>query len=405
MPRDVAATLTVTSPGFSRCKSAIKVLSRSSFCVPLVNRTLPPDHSKLFGETMHDHSQPALTIRVLVADRSPFHTQLLAGALKRDPAFQVHTSDLTSIALAAASTRHHPIDVFVLTGSAEGDAHRGLSILQEHRESTPQARAVMLLDSSNPESILDAFRIGARGVFHIQESSDVLCVCIHRVHEGKAWISYDQLTLVLEALAATPKIRAVNGKGIDLLSKREVQVVRCLAEGLTNREIAQRIGLSQHTVKNYLFRIFDKLGVSNRIELLFMTLSQSSAAPLLGSALRVDPADAYDEETLSSCQKAAEEGIVSAQLALARILSKGRPGDRDLVQACAWLSVAVDQIAHTRNNLKKLMDPAQLAEAERHVRESLAKSLKSGSFHEHKPPGYERTREVPDSSSSASTVR
>jgi two-component system, NarL family, nitrate/nitrite response regulator NarL len=209
---------------------------------------------------MHEHSQPALTIRVLVADRSPFHTQLLAAALKRDPAFQVHTSDLTTAALAAVSTRH-PVDVFVLTASAEGDAHRGLKILQELRESNPQARAVMLLDSSSPESILDAFRAGARGVFHIQESSDVLCLCIHRVHEGKAWVSHDQLTLVLEALAATPKIRAVNEKGMSLLSKRELQVVRCLAEGLTNREIAERIGLSQHTIKNYLFRIFDKLGV------------------------------------------------------------------------------------------------------------------------------------------------
>jgi two-component system, NarL family, nitrate/nitrite response regulator NarL len=349
---------------------------------------------------MHEHSQPAPTIRVLVADSSPFHTQLLAGALQRDPAFKVHTSDLTSAALAAASTRS-PVDVFVLSASAEGDAHRGLKILQELRESNAQARAVVLLDSSIPESILDAFRAGARGVFHIQESSDVLCLCIHRVHEGKAWVSHDQLTLVLEALAATPKIRAVNGKGMSLLSKREVQVVRCLAEGLTNREIAQRIGLSQHTVKNYLFRIFDKLGVSNRIELLFMTLSQSSAAPLLAPALHIDPADVYDEGTISACQKAAEKGMLSAQLALARIFSKGRPSDRDISQACAWFSVAIDQITHTRNNLKKSMNPAQVAEAERRVRESLAKSLETHSPSEQKPPAFARAQEMPDSSSTA----
>jgi len=349
---------------------------------------------------MHEHSQPALTIRVLVAESSPFHTQLLASALKRDPAFQVHTSELTTVSLAAASTGH-PIDVFVLSASAEGDSHRGLKILQELRESIPQARAVMLLDSSKPESILDAFRAGARGVFHIQESSDVLCLCIHHVHEGKAWVSHDQLTQVLEALAATPKIRAVNEKGMSLLSKRELQVVRCLAEGLTNREIAQRIGLSQHTIKNYLFRIFDKLGVSNRIELLFMTLSQSSAAPLLAPALRIDPADGYDDQTISSCQKAAEEGVVPAQLALARIFSKGRPIDRDLIQACSWLSIAIDQITHTRNNLKKLMNPAQLAEAERRVRESLTKSGDSASSPEQKPPAYVRTQALPDSSSTA----
>jgi len=233
---------------------------------------------------------------------------------------------------------------------------------------------VMLLDSSKPESILEAFRAGARGVFYIQESSDVLCLCIHRVHEGKAWVSHDQLTLVLEALAATPKIRAVNGKGMDLLSKREAEVVRCLAEGLTNREIAQRMVLSQHTIKNYLFRIFDKLGVSNRIELLFMTLSQRSAVPLVAPALRLDPAVGYDDEALSSCQKAAEEGAVPAQLALARIFSKGRASDRDLIQAYLWFSVAMDQVNHHRNSLKKSMNPAQLAEAERRLHEWLDKS-------------------------------
>ena len=321
---------------------------------------------------MHDHSQPAPMIRVLVADNSPFHTQLLAGALKRDPAFQVHSSDLSAASLTAASTTQ-TIDVFVLSASAEGDAHHGLKILQELRETNPQARAVMLLESSKPDSILEAFRAGARGVFHIQESSDVLCLCIHRVHEGKAWVSHDQLTLVLEALAATPKIRAVNGKGMNLLSKREVQVVRCLAEGLTNREIAERVGLSQHTIKNYLFRIFDKLGVSNRIELLFMTLSQTSAAPLIAPALRIDPADGYDDETVNSCQKAAEEGVVPAQLALARIFSKERTSDRDLIQAYLWLSVAIDQVTRARNSLKKSMNPAQLAEAERRVRECLGK--------------------------------
>jgi DNA-binding NarL/FixJ family response regulator len=67
---------------------------------------------------------------------------------------------------------------------------------------------------------------------------------------------------------------------MNLLSKREADVVGCLAEGLTNREIGERLDLSQHTIKNHMFRIFDKLGVSNRIELMFMTLSPGhSRAP------------------------------------------------------------------------------------------------------------------------------
>jgi len=84
------------------------------------------------------------------------------------------------------------------------------------------------------------------------------------------------MSYAVEALAALPEVRAVDANGIDLLSKRELEVVRCLAEGLTNRDIARRLGLSEHTIKNYLFRVFDKLGVSSRLELLFMTLNRAT---------------------------------------------------------------------------------------------------------------------------------
>jgi DNA-binding CsgD family transcriptional regulator len=82
------------------------------------------------------------------------------------------------------------------------------------------------------------------------------------------------LSCALETLATTPTIQAVDANGINLLSKRQLDVVRCVAAGLTNTETGQQLGLSKHTVKNYLLRIFEKLGVSNRIELLFLTLSQ-----------------------------------------------------------------------------------------------------------------------------------
>jgi len=313
-----------------------------------------------------DPNQRDRIIRVLVADNSPFHTELLASTLARDPDFEVVSSPLTAVGVAAAS-RLQLTDVFVLSSFTEGDAQLGLKTLQELRETNPQARAVMLLNSSTPDSILEAFRAGARGVFHIQEDSDVLRRCIHRVHEGQAWVSRDQMTLLLEALISTPKIKAVNRKGMNLLTKREAEVVACLAEGMTNREIAERIGLSQHTIKNYLFRIFDKLGVSNRIELLFMTLSPGAAPPPLPRE-NLDSEDAYDEATLGSCQKAAENGVIAAQLALARIFSMGRKSDRDTVEAYAWFSIAADQITCTKNALKQDMTASQIATAERQVR-------------------------------------
>lgn len=315
-------------------------------------------------------NQPDGHVRVLVADNSPFHTELLAGALTRDPDFQVIASSL-SIASVAAAARTQPIDVFVLSAFGEGDAPAGLSILEQLREMNPQVRAVILLNSSSSDSILEAFHAGARGVFHIQEDSDVLRRCIRSVHKGQAWVSREQMTILLEALISTPKIRAVDRQGMNLLTKREAEVVRCLSEGMTNREIAERIGLSQHTVKNYLFRIFDKLGVSNRIELLFMTMNQGTAAPVLLQGLLMDPADGYDDATFASCQKAAENGVVAAQLALARMLSAGRKSDRNLTQAYIWFRIASDQIAQTRNALEAALTPAQAAEAELRIRQYL----------------------------------
>jgi two-component system, NarL family, nitrate/nitrite response regulator NarL len=340
-------------------------------------------------------NQEGSVIRVLVADNSPFHTQLLANTLKRDSAFDVFSSDLSATKLSAAA-RDHKIDVFVLSVFAEGDDQCGLKILEHLREKNSGVRVVLLLNSADPDSILEAFRSGAKGVFHIQEPSDVLCRCIRRVYEGEAWVSREQMTLLLEALASTPKIKAVDRKGMNLLSKRESEVVHYLAEGLTNREIAKRIGLSQHTVKNYLFRIFDKLGVSNRMELLSMTLSQSLSASSAQS-FTVDPASGYDEATFVSCQKAAEGGMVAAQLALARMLSSGRKHHRDIVRAFMWFSVAADQVADARNRLRKTMSPSELAIADVQLSDWLERSGTGKSNGEAKKPPAIEAAEIRDS--------
>ena len=93
------------------------------------------------------------------------------------------------------------------------------------------------------------------------------------------WVSSRELHYLLQALAEPAPIRLNNVNGNALLSARELEVVSCLAEGLTNREIAQRLTLTEHTVKNYLFRIFDKLGVSSRVEVVLYALSGGGPAP------------------------------------------------------------------------------------------------------------------------------
>ena len=216
------------------------------------------------------------TIRVLVADDTRIHTQLLADALRRDRQLEVINPPVRSRDFVE-TVKLQKVDVVVLSSNLDEEPLRGFELLRQLRASDPGILAIMLLDSSKRESVLQAFRAGARGIFSRHDSLETLSKCIRSVRDGQIWANSEELTFAVEALASSPTLRAVDANGLSLLSKREMDVVRSLAEGLTNREIAERLGLSQHTIKNYLFRVYDKLGVSSRLELLFMTLTQAGA--------------------------------------------------------------------------------------------------------------------------------
>ena len=131
---------------------------------------------------------------------------------------------------------------------------------------------VVLLDNSEPAAVVEAFRAGAHGIFSRTQPLRLLAKCIECVHSGQVWANSNELHFLLEALAR-PNHANFTHLADSPLSAREADVVRCVAEGLTNREIARRLKLTEHTVKNYLFRIFDKLGVSSRVEVVLYALN------------------------------------------------------------------------------------------------------------------------------------
>ncbi|MGB7862674.1 MAG: hypothetical protein WCF74_04720, partial [Candidatus Sulfotelmatobacter sp.] len=96
--------------------------------------------------------------------------------------------------------------------------------------------------------------------------------------------------------------------------------------------------------------------------------------------------------TLALCEKAAEQGVLAAQLILARSSWAGRAGNRDVIRAYQWFSLALEQLARSKNMVKKTMNPAQLAEAERGVRERLSKSQQrlEGPLSSHTSSDYTR---------------
>jgi DNA-binding CsgD family transcriptional regulator len=244
------------------------------------------------------------------------------------------------------------------------------------RAVSPRTKAVVLLDSQKKEDVVNAFRAGARGIFSRESSVELFCKCMHRVDQGEIWGDARSVTLAIDALASTPVVRAVGKNGVNLLSKRELEVVQCLVQGLTNREIADQIGLSQHTVKNYLFRVFDKLGVSSRTELLFMTLSQGSHSEesiLPEVSNKAFEETHHDGATLTFLEKAAERGLPAAQFALAQMYLMRRSQPDDLVHAYMWYLIATERASQARAIITQMLTPKQIRNAQQKASVCLAR--------------------------------
>ena len=225
-------------------------------------------------------------LRVLAADSTSMGTQLLVEALARDAQFQMIESPSNRESILNLVKREKP-HVVVISAKLGDDRKAGLELLRELRTQSAEPRVIMLLDSSERGAVIEAFRTGAQGVFCRTEPFQLLAKCIQCVNAGQVWASSSELQFVLEALTQ-PALAHFAKNGGSGLSAREIDVVRCVTEGLTNREVAQRLKLTEHTVKNYLFRIFDKLGVSSRVEVVLYALG-SGTAPHAGRSSASGP--------------------------------------------------------------------------------------------------------------------
>jgi len=272
----LAAVFTV---GFRH--SAENTVSRFPTCHP-ERRIARIPHSfgphKLLRWKMGNERQPRDSIRVLLAEANYLNCQLVERALRSRRigvsviACAVGSDD------ALASIKEHEPEVAVISAQLQEGPLEGYRVLREIRSLQSRTRAIMLLSSREREFVIDAFRCGAHGVLFRDEPLEILAKCIHAVHRGQVWANSLHLTYVLDALRQAMPLRLRDARGIQLLSKRELEVARLVAEGLTNRAIAIELRLSEHTIRNYLFRIFDKLGVSTRVELVLYCLQERQKA-------------------------------------------------------------------------------------------------------------------------------
>ncbi|MFV8131652.1 response regulator [Streptomyces syringium] len=165
------------------------------------------------------------------------------------------------------ATRPHVaiLDVRLGEPGAEGGDHEGIEVCRELRAMMPELACLMLTSFDDDEALFDAIMAGAAGYVLKQINGSDLVTAVRTVATGKSMLDPRTASRVMERLRA-PRCPEVPEPGPDLLSPRERQILELIGEGLTNRQIADRLFLAEKTVKNRVSSLLAKLGVGRRVQ-------------------------------------------------------------------------------------------------------------------------------------------
>ena len=204
-------------------------------------------------------------IRVLIADEAPLFRYGLQLVLEEEPTFRV-IGQASDVRETVQLTQRSKPDVVLL------DLHlpdsSGLEALSHIQSLSLPVHSVILATAMDKFEVLDAVRRGASGIVFKESTAQLLRKCIRSVMEGEYWIGRKNVGHLIHELKkySVQPAKQVPAKNW-YLTPRQLQIVAEIIYGKTNKEIAQKLGLSDQTVKHHLTDIFDELGVFNRLEL------------------------------------------------------------------------------------------------------------------------------------------
>jgi DNA-binding NarL/FixJ family response regulator len=210
------------------------------------------------------------SIRILIADDHPVFRQGLLSVFRNEPEFSIvgEASDGQQ-ALRMIQERHPDILLLDLVMPRL----TGLETLREISNSSAPVRTIVLTASVAKEQIVQALQLGARGIVLKDAPTEVLLNSLRTVMSGRFWVGESEVVDLVTALGAYVTPRDEQSKKQFGLTARELDVVGSVVSGFTNREIAEKFSISEQTVKHHLRNIFDKLGVSNRLELALFAIN------------------------------------------------------------------------------------------------------------------------------------
>ena len=207
-------------------------------------------------------------IRVIVADsQAIFRAGLRKIFAVEDDIRVVGQAETFEQAVAAA--KKFAAEILILEAAL---AERPIEGVQEILKEAPGLRVVVVTEMPDQDLTLDLFRRGAHSIVSREIDSELFVECLRKVSEGEPWLEPHAVKWVLEAYR-TQSMRPHSGKTKVQLTPKEALIVSCVTQGMKNKEIATRVGTTEQVVKNYLRKVYDKLGVADRLELALYCLN------------------------------------------------------------------------------------------------------------------------------------
>jgi DNA-binding NarL/FixJ family response regulator len=202
-----------------------------------------------------------MPIRLIVADDHPVVLEGIARLIEREPDLELLARCEDGDAVLGAAREHAP-DILVL--DLNMPRLGGMDVLRQAAQEGISLRVVLLTADIGEEELLEAVRLGVRGVLLKEMAPDLLARCIRTVHAGGQWLERHLTGWTLDRLLSPEGTRPQSNW---VLTLREIELARLVSQGLRNKEIAFKLGITEGTVKTHLHRIYDKLGMATRVEL------------------------------------------------------------------------------------------------------------------------------------------
>jgi DNA-binding NarL/FixJ family response regulator len=206
-------------------------------------------------------------IKVLIADDHPIVREGLRRLLSLEDDVEVVGEAGDGEATVALSEKYEP-DIVLLDLRMPG--MDGFGALQRLQRLSKKTRVIVLTASEDKNEFVQAMKLGCSGIVLKQTASDLIIKSIRKVHAGEIWLDSHTTAAVMRQFASPtePSLSAgMRSRDRSPLSQREREIVALVAQGYKNKEMAEKMFISEQTVKNHLHNIFDKLGVSDRLEL------------------------------------------------------------------------------------------------------------------------------------------